>query len=206
MGEPVGNGGFILSNNEAGPLFTDGVVSEDPETIRNTLQNLTVNGGGDTIDNEKKTKKNRKKSVSFSENDPQPNGQVVAGKNGEACSSSSSSSSSSGSSSSDSDCDEKSCTNNVTTIATGGTTNKPKIFTGRPIKVVSANRIRVQTTDGSVYEADRFCPHKKVDLSTWGQVLGNQLICTKHNWNFNLDNSGFSSKGRNIHACKVNDW
>lgn len=187
LGEPVTNNDFLLNHkgDEASELFTQGgVISEDPETIRNTLQNLTLNGDHTSSPKEKKKKKTTEKSVSFSENDP-----------------TTSNSSSSSSSSSDSDCDEK-CTTNVQQI----TTNKPKVFTGRPIKPVSANRIRVQTLNGNVYETDRFCPHKKVDLNTWGQVLGNSLICTKHNWNFPLEGGGFSTKGRNINPCKVNDW
>ncbi|KAI7907309.1 uncharacterized protein BX663DRAFT_495485, partial [Cokeromyces recurvatus] len=96
---------------------------------------------------------------------------------------------------------EKSTLTTTTTI----NKNKPKIFTGRPIKAISSNRIRIRTNDGDIFEADRFCPHKKVDLVTWGQVMGRTLICTKHNWNFNLDNSiGFGRKGKNLNACQVN--
>lgn len=79
-------------------------------------------------------------------------------------------------------------------------------FTGRPIKAVSSSRIHVRTTAGKIYECDRRCPHKGVDLATWGQVLGNKLVCTKHNWQFDLDGSGLGSKGRTVHPCVVNDW
>ncbi|KAI9261317.1 hypothetical protein EDC94DRAFT_584965 [Helicostylum pulchrum] len=191
LGEPVVSKDFE-------PLFTGGVVSEDPETIRNTIQNLNVQN--DTLTQSKGVNSTRKKSVSFSENDPVsvPITNKASVMNSSSSSSSSSSNSSS-SSSSESECDDKSC-NPLTTVT------KPKVFTGRPIQPVSANRIRVKTTDGSVYEADRFCPHKKVDLSTWGQVVGNTLICSKHNWKFSLDGTSFATKGRTINPCKVNDW
>ncbi|KAL0074465.1 hypothetical protein J3Q64DRAFT_1811798 [Phycomyces blakesleeanus] len=79
-----------------------------------------------------------------------------------------------------------------------------KVFSGRPIEPVNGNRIRVKTTDG-VYECNRFCPHKGVDLVTWGNVLGNTLVCTKHNWRFNLEGNEMV-KGKSLNACKVNDW
>jgi nitrite reductase/ring-hydroxylating ferredoxin subunit len=101
------------------------------------------------------------------------------------------------------DCDDKTCVSNAKPVVLSG--KSPKIFTGRPIKAISGNRIRVKTSDGDVFEADRFCPHKKVDLATWGQVLGRTVICTKHNWNFSMDGS-MSTKGRTLNPCKVNDW
>lgn len=181
LGEPV----------VSGPIIKDDMVALDPETIRNTIQNIKAVQGDTTAQSkpDKKEKKDKKKnkSVSFSKDGSDK-------MNDDSCSSSSSSSSSS--SNSESECDDKSCK---------PVEMKPKVFTGRPIQAVSANRIRVQTTDG-VYEADRFCPHKKVDLSTWGQVVGNTLICSKHNWKFNLDNSSVGTKGRTINPCKVNDW
>ncbi|KAI8983715.1 hypothetical protein BDB01DRAFT_850389 [Pilobolus umbonatus] len=106
-------------------------------------------------------------------------------------------SSSNSSSSSDSDINEKGGTEQVK--------NTPKVFTGRPIKPIGPNRLRVHTQDGSVFECDRLCPHKKVDLSTWGQVVGHTLVCTKHNWKFDLDTNG-ATKGRSVNACKVNEW
>ncbi|KAI7865563.1 hypothetical protein BDF14DRAFT_1823221 [Spinellus fusiger] len=84
----------------------------------------------------------------------------------------------------------------------GSLSAKPS--TGRAIEPVSANRIRVRTAQG-VYECNRFCPHKGVDLVTWGNVMGNILVCTKHNWKFGLDGQDMG-KGKNINACKVNDW
>lgn len=192
LGEPV------VSEKFGQPLFTD-IVSEDPETIRNTIQNVNVQQ--DTL-SKSRALGSPKKSVSFSENDPVA--PVTTTKVLNSSSSDSSSSSSSSSSSGDSDCEDKSC--NLMTTATTTNVRKPKVFSGRSIQPVSANRIRVQTTDGSVYEADRFCPHKKVDLSTWGQVVGNTLICSKHNWKFSLDGTSIATKGRSINPCKVNDW
>jgi nitrite reductase/ring-hydroxylating ferredoxin subunit len=93
----------------------------------------------------------------------------------------------------------------VSTTKTMTDDNK-KVFTGRPIKAIEGNRIRVRTSDGDVFEADRYCPHKKVDLISYGQISGRNLICTKHNWSFSLDSGGATKKGKNINACKVNDW
>ncbi|KAG1058824.1 hypothetical protein G6F42_028525 [Rhizopus arrhizus] len=70
LGVPITNGSFALSDGrDEKPLFTEGVVSEDPETIRNTIQNLKV----DTTIEEPLSPTSpggRKKSVSFSELDP----------------------------------------------------------------------------------------------------------------------------------------
>lgn len=223
LGVPITNGSFTLSDGrDEKPLFAEGVVSEDPETIRNTIQNLKV----DTTVEEPlspTSPSGRKKSVSFSELDPvtvdgtpppvpslpATMRQPMTNGSGSSTSSSSSSSSisSSSDSSSDSDCDgKKSKQQQQRSFEQPAVQKKPKVFTGRPIKAVSGNRIRIQTNDGDVFEADRFCPHKKVDLVSWGQVVGRSLICTKHNWNFSLD-TGFAAKGgRSINPCKVNDW
>ncbi|KAL1924347.1 uncharacterized protein VTP21DRAFT_7382 [Calcarisporiella thermophila] len=76
----------------------------------------------------------------------------------------------------------------------------------RPIQAISSNRISVTTQSGT-YEADRYCPHKKVDLAVRGVVVGNSLICTKHDWTFSLDRGGQCDNHRaSIHACRVNDW
>ncbi|KAI8645645.1 hypothetical protein BD408DRAFT_338317 [Parasitella parasitica] len=195
LGSPISTGSFPLSDGrDEKPLFAEGVVSEDPETIRNTIQNLKV----DTAIDEPmspSSPSSKKKSVSFSELDPINVGtppiiqQVMNGDEPNTSSSSSSSSSSSNSSCSDSEFQKK-----------------PKVFTGRPIKSVGGNRIRVRTNDGDIFEADQYCPHKKVDLLSYGQVVGRTLICTKHNWKFSLD-TGFAAKGgRSINPCKVNDW
>lgn len=201
LGEPV-NTDQHFKNSKGETMFTEGVVlSEDPETIRNTIQNISIESEKEDMKLEEEHHGERKKSVSFSEDDPITLPSTTkAVEETSSSSSDSSSSSSSISSSSSSDSDE--CNPTTTTTPTK---QQPKVFTGRPIKPVTANRIRVKTSDGSIYETDRYCPHKKVDLATWGQVLGNQLICTKHNWNFNLE-GGFSAKGRNINPCKVNDW
>ncbi|OZJ06618.1 hypothetical protein BZG36_00314 [Bifiguratus adelaidae] len=87
---------------------------------------------------------------------------------------------------------------------TGSTTTRV-----RRIMPKGPNRILVTAASGKTFEADRYCPHKKVDLATWGAVVGDNLICTKHNWSFRLDGGGYCAKeGKSIHAspCKVNDW
>ncbi|CEP15099.1 hypothetical protein [Parasitella parasitica] len=208
LGSPITTGSFPLSDsrNEK-PFFTEGVVSEDPETIRNTIQNLKV----DTTMDEPmlpSSPSSRKKSVSFSELDPISVGTPPITQqmmNGDESSTSSSSSSSSSSSCSDSEYDEKNAEQQMQQQQQP-VQKKPKVFTGRPIKAVGGNRIRVRTSDGDVFEADQYCPHKKVDLVSYGQVVGRTLICTKHNWKFSLD-TGFAAKGgRSINPCKVNDW
>ncbi|KAG0174381.1 hypothetical protein DFQ30_004694, partial [Apophysomyces sp. BC1015] len=101
--------------------------------------------------------------------------------------------------------EDSSVSSSLSDVANEPTSQDLRVFTGRPIKAVSTNRIRVRTGAGEVFECDRFCPHKGVDLSTWGQVVGNSLICTKHNWQFGLE-GGVGPKGRTVHPCKVNDW
>lgn len=76
----------------------------------------------------------------------------------------------------------------------------------RSIQPVSATRIRVTTASGTTFECDRKCPHKGVDLASWGTLLGNTLVCTKHSWAFNLENQGTCRNGRGVNACRVNDW
>lgn len=199
VGEPVTptriGGGYPVSEGSLLSLANDEALSQDPETIRNTIRNGSIDAGftSDLRKEPEASSSSPKKSVSFS------NEALVleastesAEKNNSTSSSGSSDSSSSESSSSDSDKEEAKATQPV--------------FSGRPIKPVSNNRIRVRTSSGQVYECDRFCPHKGVDLSTWGQVLGNTLVCTKHNWSFGLDGPGIGSKGRTVHPCKVNDW
>ena len=180
-------GSPVLSTASLVAEPTPFMLSGDPETIRNTIRNssvdLTATGTGSL-----KKNNNIAKSVSFSEDDVKRTDDMASS------SSNSSSSSSSSGSSSESECDEKRSTE----------PKKEIMFTGRPIKVVSSNRIRVRTSDNQVFECDRFCPHKKVDLATWGQVLGNSVICTKHNWNFSMQ--GVSTNGRTLNPCQVNDW
>ncbi|CAG8448572.1 2097_t:CDS:2 [Ambispora leptoticha] len=74
-------------------------------------------------------------------------------------------------------------------------------------KFVGHNRLRIVASNGRAYEVDRYCPHKKADLASRGVVLGNKLICTKHNWEFSLDQGGRCVRhGSTINACAVNDW
>ncbi|KAI8337266.1 hypothetical protein BC941DRAFT_427206, partial [Chlamydoabsidia padenii] len=202
MGEPVVFGGrdeLALASNldpsilASSPDVMNDVLSEDPETIRNTIRNGSIDvGKEESLEQEHLNGSNnngdqQKKSVSFS-------GTLPSDKN-KVCDSSDDSSSSSSSSSSD---DDNSQPKKQQSLSSS--------FGVRPIKTVGPNRIQVKTATGNVYECDRFCPHKGVDLSTWGQVLGNTLVCTKHNWRFGLDGDGLGNKGRTVHPCKVNDW
>ncbi|KAI8081298.1 uncharacterized protein BX664DRAFT_301913 [Halteromyces radiatus] len=201
MGEPVvpsllvrGRDEVALAGNtiqETSSEIMKDVLSEDPETIRNTIRNGSIDLGKDDTPSPVTTNNEHKKSVSFCNE----NGTIPQQRPSIVDSSDESSSSSSSSSSGEDD-------------QTGGKQQQKQSnsFGLRPIKPVSANRIQIKTSNGQVYECDRFCPHKGVDLSTWGQVLGNNLICTKHNWKFDLSGSGLGNKGRSIHPCKVNDW
>ena len=201
----------------------DDTLAQDPETLRNTILNGSIDVGLTDMDNRSIDLNNgpgdspQQKSVSFIDN-------ALVGvaatqgkdkkkitmkkkdrKNNMAESSSSSSSSSSNCSSED---EAVATTSSGSTSTVNGNNNnaRPKVISGRPITPVSNNRIQVRTATGDTFECDRFCPHKGVDLSTWGQVLGNKLICTKHNWSFNLEGSGTGPKGRSVHPCRINDW
>ena len=33
----------------------------------------------------------------------------------------------------------------------------------------------------------RACPHREADLSVFGEVEGNELVCTLHGWRFDLE-------------------
>ncbi|MEO5974075.1 MAG: Rieske 2Fe-2S domain-containing protein, partial [Ilumatobacteraceae bacterium] len=37
------------------------------------------------------------------------------------------------------------------------------------------------------YVMQRHCPHRQADLSVFGEIQGDQLVCTLHGWRFNLD-------------------
>ncbi|KAI8074547.1 hypothetical protein BC940DRAFT_288503 [Gongronella butleri] len=199
------------------PEIMDDVLSQDPETIRNTIRNGSVDLGKDFDEGDVQSPpmhpadssddaSKPKKTVSFSSHDgmiPRSNGTTTGG----TLVDSSDESSTSSSSSSSSDDDESTMKNKKTKeVNASSSSSGPKTFGARPIQAVSANRIRVKTATGDVYECDRFCPHKGVDLTTWGQVIGNTLVCSKHDWRFNLAGNGMGNKGRTVHPCKVNDW
>ncbi|KAK9761259.1 hypothetical protein K7432_013967 [Basidiobolus ranarum] len=96
---------------------------------------------------------------------------------------------------------------NNPTSAKSGNNNRLKYLPGPGRIQASGNRIRVSTGSGQVYEVDRYCPHKKVDLSSKGIVVGDNLICSKHNWSFSLGSGGkCNQNSSSIHACAVNDW
>ena len=61
----------------------------------------------------------------------------------------------------------------------------------------------IVNANGTNYECERYCPHKNVDM-VHGYVEGNNLICQKHGWAFNLANGGLcSEKNKTVHACQL---
>lgn len=73
--------------------------------------------------------------------------------------------------------------------------------------IPNGSKIKVVGASGKVYEADRYCPHKGVDMSK-GQVIGDSILCPKHKWEFKLDGGGrcTTKSGYSLRACQVNDW
>jgi UDP-MurNAc hydroxylase len=37
------------------------------------------------------------------------------------------------------------------------------------------------------YVVQRRCPHRNADLSVFGEIDGNNLVCTLHGWKFDLE-------------------
>jgi UDP-MurNAc hydroxylase len=37
------------------------------------------------------------------------------------------------------------------------------------------------------YIVERTCPHRRADLSVFGEIDGDNLVCTLHGWRFNLE-------------------
>ena len=37
------------------------------------------------------------------------------------------------------------------------------------------------------YIVERYCPHRKADLSVFGECSGTELVCTLHGWKFDLE-------------------
>eukprot|EP00835_Amoeboradix_gromovi_P004751 NODE_391_length_9459_cov_0.222970.p4 type:complete len:230 gc:universal NODE_391_length_9459_cov_0.222970:482-1171(+) len=72
------------------------------------------------------------------------------------------------------------------------------------IQVAPSNSDRlIVNANGINYECQRYCPHKNVDM-LHGYVEGNNLICQKHGWAFNLSNGGLcKEKGKTVHACQL---
>eukprot|EP00123_Amoebidium_parasiticum_P009006 comp19150_c0_seq1/m.21827 comp19150_c0_seq1/g.21827 ORF comp19150_c0_seq1/g.21827 comp19150_c0_seq1/m.21827 type:complete len:357 (-) comp19150_c0_seq1:601-1671(-) len=69
-------------------------------------------------------------------------------------------------------------------------------------KTSRGNRMTVKNDrDGKMYEVDRYCPHKGVDMMGKSQVRNGQLICLKHDWEFDLTGGGMCrKKGKSINA------
>ena len=62
-------------------------------------------------------------------------------------------------------------------------------------------RMRVHTDDGRVFEADRYCPHKRADLNH-STVNGTIVDCPKHHWKFDLVRGGVCINGK--WPCSLN--
>ncbi|KAH8548603.1 hypothetical protein BGW37DRAFT_505578 [Umbelopsis sp. PMI_123] len=186
-----------------------GVTSDDPATIRNTLQNssTSLSGANGILASESDTvlspRSMSHKIVSF-DNEPaiiETKERESVKEGAKAAKSSDTSDSSDTETSSESTSDDDRPLTRVPEVSTSKPTTPY-----RKIKA-SGNKVHVMTSSGQAYECDRYCPHKGVDLVTWGQVVGNNIICTKHNWSFALDRGGTSNKAsRSLHACKINDW
>ncbi|MFM2114830.1 MAG: hypothetical protein RI908_571, partial [Actinomycetota bacterium] len=37
------------------------------------------------------------------------------------------------------------------------------------------------------FTLERYCPHRKADLSVFGRLEGNEIVCTLHGWRFRTD-------------------
>ncbi len=49
------------------------------------------------------------------------------------------------------------------------------------------------------YVIQRQCPHRQADLSVFGEIHGDQLVCTMHGWRFNLaDGSCLNAQDRHL--------
>ncbi|KAI9155842.1 hypothetical protein H9P43_008952 [Blastocladiella emersonii ATCC 22665] len=74
--------------------------------------------------------------------------------------------------------------------------------------LVPGNPNRVRVSDGNrVYEADRYCPHKRYDMLK-GDVRGSLFNCPKHNWDFDLARGGacVGRAGKSLNCAVAADW
>ncbi|KAI9317872.1 hypothetical protein BX666DRAFT_1932210 [Dichotomocladium elegans] len=178
------------------------IDNPDPETAKNTALNSmpSTPGGLAVVANERNRKgksSGNSKSVSF----------VTAAKtiddadypgNSSSSSSGSSSSSTSSSSGSESEMDDDKKQSDGNGLVINRNTGLSCIVP------VDPNTIRVRTASGKIFECQRQCPHKGVDLVRYGRVQGDTLICAKHDWHFDLSNPSMGR--RTIRACQVSDW
>ena len=37
------------------------------------------------------------------------------------------------------------------------------------------------------YVVERYCPHRRADLTVFGELEGSTLVCTLHGWKFDLE-------------------
>ncbi|KAI9142581.1 hypothetical protein BKA69DRAFT_261503 [Paraphysoderma sedebokerense] len=86
---------------------------------------------------------------------------------------------------------------------TSDSSSSPRIILG-PLPN-NPSRMNVQTSSGKVFETDRYCPHKKYDMVN-APVVGNKLICPKHDWEFDLERGGIcvnKRNGKGVNSCAV---
>lgn len=214
LGEPV----IPMTIPPTSMIDSEDEVSQDPETVRNTIRNGSIDVGKNEIlahtpestahgSPRSSSSKSPKKSVSFDDHTEEILDHDK--KKGDVNSISSSDSSiidSSSSSSSDTTASSDNDAGDTERARTPMAQQRPLIHSSRPIQPIDNRRIRVRTASGTTYECDRLCPHKGVDLSAWGQVRGDTLVCTKHSWTFPLEGGGVGTGGRSVNPCQVNDW
>ncbi|ORY91067.1 hypothetical protein BCR43DRAFT_498450 [Syncephalastrum racemosum] len=208
LGEPV----IPMTLPPSSMMDLEDDVSQDPETVRNTIRNGSIDVGKSEMlthplsngtngsQNSSSSSKLPKKSVSFDDHTEEITDADTKKGIPSSDSSMMSSSSDDTTASSDNDSGERD------RARTAFAQQRPFIHSTRPIQPINNRRIRVRTASGTTYECDRLCPHKGVDLSAWGQVRGNTLVCTKHNWTFPLESGGIGPSGRSVNPCQVNDW
>eukprot|EP00834_Sanchytrium_tribonematis_P001593 NODE_40_length_35084_cov_0.543519.p17 type:complete len:231 gc:universal NODE_40_length_35084_cov_0.543519:5066-4374(-) len=89
-------------------------------------------------------------------------------------------------------------------MLTGSTINAAVQVTNIQISPNNPKNLIVNA-NGINYECMRYCPHKNVDM-LHGYVEGNNLICQKHGWAFDLKNGGLcKEKNKTVNACKL-EW
>jgi UDP-MurNAc hydroxylase len=51
------------------------------------------------------------------------------------------------------------------------------------------------------YVLERYCPHRKADLTVFGEVDGTTLTCTLHGWRFDLETGRcLTAADRSLHV------
>ena len=54
------------------------------------------------------------------------------------------------------------------------------------------------------YVMQRKCPHRQADLSVFGEINGEELVCSLHGWRFNLnDGQCLNAEDRPLRVRKI---